>query len=200
MRFKLLIFIVILSVNSVCQANSEDDIKWATDLGNRSTEMVWQNLKEQFAQQEELEEEFKSESGLTKRPAGLYIFVSSSMSKSLLKSYFDEAKFYGGVLVFKGLPRGSFKELIKLVRELAGDEENQAAMQIDDEAFESFGIKEVPAIILTKENEYAPNQSLPLIYDKITGNVGIRYALERFGGSGELAEEASEYLHGFKNK
>lgn len=140
------------------------DGSWANDLSSSSTKMIWHDLKEKLASQEELENSFNArDENLPRSFGGLYIFVSSSMPKPLLKNYFEQARIYGGVLVFKGLPNGSFQELIKLVMEFEdnkdGKNDNSASLQIDDEAFERFSINSVPTIVLSKESEYAPNQS-----------------------------------------
>lgn len=68
-------------------------------------------------------------------------------------------------------------------------------VQIDDEAYARFGVLSVPAIVLTNEEEYNPNNQAIDLFDKMVGNVGIRYALEEFSRSGELREQAAEYLN-----
>ena len=191
---------------------SVEDKKWVKDLSDSSINMVFQNLKENFAKQEELEREKSNlntnisyqEQEIIRRPSGLYIFVSTSMSKQLLRTYANEAGKYGGVLVLKGLPNNSFKELSKLVTELVDTkDQNQrkdleisqnSNFQIDDEAFDKFNITSVPTIILSREDKYFPNQNEKVIYDKIIGNVGIKYALRQFSETGELQKEASEIL------
>jgi len=192
---------VVVIFHGVSMAN--ENLNWATDLSQSSTAMVWQNLKEIFVKQEKLElgSEFSAGDVTTsKQVGGLYIFVSTSMPKPLLKAYAQEAKKYGGVLVFKGLPGGSFKELAVLVSELtidpAGtkDTNNSPGFQIDDEAFDRFEVSAAPTIILSTTSEYLPNQTSAVIYDKITGNVGIKYALEQFSSSGSLATQSLEYL------
>jgi len=182
---------------------SEEDVKWASDLTNSSIDTVWQNLKSKFNEQERLEIKtgFKSNSdeGSPRQFAGLYIFVSTSMPKPLLKAYLKEANKYGGVLVLKGLPQGSFKELTKFVIDLTGNngdlQEIAANIQIDDEAYERFKVVSVPTIVLSKEDDYHPNQTSNLKFDKMVGNVGIKYSLEEFSSSGELATQALEYLN-----
>jgi type-F conjugative transfer system pilin assembly protein TrbC len=182
---------------------SREDVKWATDLSNNSIDAVWQNLKEKFNEQEQLEISAGIQSngdGDNKRQfSGLYIFVSTSMPKPLLKNYLLEANKYGGVLVFKGLPQGSFKELTKLVIDLTGKSgdlrEIAADIQIDDEAYEKFKVVSVPAIVLSADSEYHPNQTAIFKFDKMVGNVGVKYSLEEFSRSGELATEALRYLN-----
>ena len=182
---------------------SEEDRKWAEGLTSSGIDMMWQNLKSKFNEQEQLEIKtgFKSNSDAARERqfAGLYIFVSTSMPKPLLKSYLHEANKYGGVLVLKGLPQGSFKELTKFVIDLTGNngdlQEIAANIQIDDEAYDRFNITSVPSIVVTVEEEYIPNQTPHIIYDKITGNVGVKYALERFERSGQLYKKAAEVLN-----
>ena len=180
---------------------SAEDIKWATDLKDQSLDMVWQNLKNIFQEQEKLEDHkgFEPDNNFHERRfAGLYVFVSTSMPKPLLKSYLNEANKYGGVLVFKGLPQGSFKEFTKLVMDLVGTkgdlQEISGNVQIDDEAYERFGVSHVPSIVLVQEDEYHPSQKASYKFDKIVGNVGIKYSLEEFSQSGELKEQALECL------
>jgi conjugal transfer pilus assembly protein TrbC len=177
------------------------DIKWANDLTNSSIDTMWQNLKTQFKEQEQLELktdfQINDNEALPRQFAGLYIFVSTSMPKSLLKSYLSAANKYGGVLVFKGLPNNSFKELTKLVIDLTekGDSQDiEANIQIDDEAYERFKVLLVPTIVLAFDSDYHPNQVSILKFDKMVGNVGVKYSLEEFSRSGELSTQALEHL------
>ena len=204
MRFKLKTILALLINLAVSyQVLANEDLNFATELQKSSTAMVWQHLKEIFVQATQLEtgsEPDLPNATLTKQESELYVFVSTSMPKPLLKAYAQEAKKYGGVLVFKGLPNGSFKELAVLVGELntgsidAASDTSLPGMQIDDEAFDRFEVSAVPTIILSTTSEYQPHQTTVIIYDKITGNVGIKYALEQFSSSGTLAKEATERL------
>lgn len=80
----------------------------------------------------------------------LRIFVSSSMSLNLLRSYYKEAQKYGGHLVFNGLPNGSFKELLKLAQAIV-ESSDTSGIEIDDEAFKAFKATRVPVIVLSRE-------------------------------------------------
>ena len=224
MRFNLTIIVllilgiaqasaVIACDNAVCNKSdsstvltgqvSEEDRQWAESLTNSSIDMMWQNLKSKFESQEQLEIKtgFKSNSDEERERqfAGLYIFVSTSMPKPLLKSYLSEVNKYGGVLVFKGLPQGSFKELTKLVIDITGNngslQDIAANVTIDDEAYARFKVVSVPTIVLSKEDDYHPNQTAVLKFDKMVGNVGVKYSLEEFSRSGELATQALGYLN-----
>lgn len=120
------------------------------------------------------------------------------MPKPLLQSYLREASKYGGVLVFKGLPGGSFKELTKLVLELTSEQDKRqelaSIMQIDDEAYERFEIVSVPTIVLSQTDDYHPTKPAMIKFDKMVGNVGVKYALTEFARSGELTKQALECL------
>lgn len=171
---------------------------WAAELGAGASRSVLESLEEKFEEGEKAdwnEARDAKEGPGRKFAGGLYLFVSSSMPLPLLKAYAAEARKYGAVLVFKGLPEGSFKKLFALVKEISGGE-GEAAMQIDDEAFDRFGIVSVPAIVLSKEEDPSPlgTDVLPK-FDKITGNAGIKYSLRKFAESGDLREEAKGRLN-----
>lgn len=147
-------------------------------------------------------------------PYLLRIFVSSSMQRSLLKAYALEAKKYNGVLVFKGIPDGSFKAMSDLVRYLSKDQneglkmnekqsqnpDDNLAIQIDDEAFEKFNIASVPTFVLSEERECYEAMSCKNLYDKISGSISIKAALEKFTQNGELKAASAELLKTNKNK
>ena len=224
MRFSLTIIIwtLLLSLasvrlaiacdNTVCNKSdlgnvfygaSEEDIKWAKDLTNSSIDTVWQNLKNIFKSQEQSEiaggSELRDKTGMGRQFSGLYIFVSQSMPQALLKNYLHEANKYGGVLVLKGLPQGSFKELAKFVTDITGTSDNahdiEANIQIDDEAYDKFNVVVVPTIVLSLSSDYHPLESTDFKFDKMVGNVGVKYSLEEFSNSGELKEEARRLLN-----
>ena len=121
------------------------------------------------------------------------IFVSSSMSKNLLKAYAKQAKKYGAVLVFNGLPGGSWRKLSELVTEISGNNPELVSIQIDDEAFARFDIKVVPSFVLSKEEDVFAEQP-KVTFDKVTGAIGTRRVLELFKEQGQLAEFASDKL------
>ena len=133
----------------------------------------------------------------------LKVFVSSSMGTELLKTYVRQARRYGGVLVFNGLPDNSWVKLNKTVTEIVGNEEG-VGIQIDPEEFNRFNIKTVPAFVLIKEADLITGTSEEpaedkVIYDKITGNIGIETALRLFAEKGELSLEAQAKLENTGN-
>ena len=133
----------------------------------------------------------------------LKVFISSSMGPELLKTYVRQARRYGGVLVFNGLPDNSWVKLNKTVTEIVGNEEG-VGIQIDPEEFDRFTIKTVPAFVLIKEADLITGTSEEpaedkVIYDKVTGNIGIETALRLFAEKGELGLEAQAKLENAGN-
>ncbi len=168
---------------------SPEDQKWAQEFKRQTQNRFWQNMRERAGEYFGAEE---VENMMKPRPA-LQIYVSKSMSKSLLAEYAKEASIYGGVLVFRGLPEGSMIKLTELVTEIS-DEKYKAAMQIDDESFKEYGVYFVPTIVLTKQEILEDFDGDGRTFDKISGNVGVKYALERFAEEGDLASEAEKIL------
>jgi len=192
-RFSLIVITLFaLCSRSFAESIADDNVvlKWAQDLSDSAQDMVWQDLLKKFNEQEQLEGVISTAQGTSK----LYVFISSSMPVPLLKEYASDALKYDATLVFKGLPEGSFKELAELIVQLKDNNDNIANATIDDESFERFSVSSVPTIILTSEPPYHPNQTPYIKFDKITGNVGIKYALEQFRDSGDLREEAAKRL------
>jgi len=108
----------------------------------------------------------------------LFIFVSSSMPIMLLKKYYFEASIYGGILVFKGLPEGSFEKFAKIIMKISEEFKGEAGIIIDDNSFNQFGIINVPAFVLLHNEECSEDSSCKVIYNKISGNIGVKRALE----------------------
>lgn len=77
--------------------------------------------------------------------------------------------------------------------EISGDQPELVAMQIDDEAFAQFNITHVPSFVLSKEEDmFAENPKVT--FDKVTGSIGIRRALEMFREKGQLKDIAAHKL------
>ncbi len=111
---------------------------------------------------------------------GFYIFVSLNLPKNLLEQYNQIAKQTGAKLVLRGFKNNSFKDTIEVTQKLA--------LQVDPITFKKFGITSVPSFVLVDDNKF----------DKLVGNVSIKYALEQFEAQGELKKQAQEYLKRLK--
>ena len=191
-----LLRLVILTITSLllfkpCVYGGKTDMEWAQEIATDNQRIFMDNLKEMM-EMPGFDENLKAEA-LKPRPR-LQIFVSHSMPISLLKRYAREAIKYKGVLVLRGLPVGSFHRLAKLVSDISGDDAEGIAMQIDDEAFKAFNIKIVPTIVLSRSASIFSEQVKGGSFDKIVGNVTIKYALELFAKEGDLKANALELL------
>ena len=196
MEKKKLLRVVVLTIIGLilfkpCVYGDKADIEWAQGLAEDNQRMFMDNLKEMM-EMPGFDQDLKA-AVLKPRPS-LQIFVSSSMPIGLLKSYAREANRYNGVLVFRGLPGGSFHKLSRLVTDISGDNAKGIAMQIDDEAFKAFDIKRVPTIVLSKQASIFSEQVKGGSFDKISGNITIKYALEVFTKEGDLKVNARELL------
>lgn len=168
----------------------EADHYWVEGIPEGNGRMVIENFKNNM-----LDKDFDQdlrESILRPRPT-LQIFVSSSMSKQSLKAYAREAHHYNGVLVFRGLPQGSFGKITDLVMSIS-DVEHPVSIQIDDEAFTQFDVKIVPAIVLAIPATIFSEQTTKEKFDKVTGHITIKAALEMFVQQGDLSTDAKERL------
>lgn len=123
----------------------------------------------------------------------LYVFISSSMPKMLLRDYYQQAKNYKATLVLKGLPKGSFRELGEFVMDiskLGGD----VPIIIDDESFDRFRIDSVPSFVLYQQDDCIGEHICETNFDKVSGNIGIKKSIEVFAEGGIVSNIAKEYL------
>ena len=189
-----------------CNARFEfkkEDLEYAKDIRKRSMQMNMPTIKKKWYDLQEMLGRDQARNSIDSSPSddlddltsntSLRIFVSSSMSMNLLKSYATSAKKYNAILVLQGLPDGSWRKLSDLVSEISGNDNNAIAMQIDDESFKQFGITNVPSFVLAKEEDVF-SENPKVTFDKVTGSIGIKKALELFKDHGELAEIAQDRL------
>ncbi len=214
---KLLYVLILLMVLLLVSSTSYGSTAIATDekLKAEFTEMNNDHIKNIWAKFKELYVEYFGQNGSSNLPeftvtqdrfdslnnnSNLYVLVSSSMPKNLLVEYLNDAKRYGATIVFKGLPKGSFKELMNFLLELfAGkDDLKNHAIIIDEELFEQFGVNVVPAIILEEQVEFNPCERRTGKFDKMMGAVKLKYALDSFARRGELGELAFKRLENAK--
>ncbi len=204
---------------------SDEDMEFAQQLSRQASELSKlavegklielenMQLNEQLDKQNKGAHELKEDGSIwsntiNKSPSGkafdrnnssLRVFVSSSMPIKLLKNYIEEAKKYKAILVFNGLPDGSWNQLANLIHELVGAEieNSDVSVQIDDESFALYSVTSVPSFVLKLEgedlNKSDGTETLPT-FDKVVGNIGIRRALESMASEGSLKEISQEWL------
>lgn len=122
-------------------------------------------------------------------------FASLSMPPASLKQMVRDMAEAGGIVVFRGFPNDSMKaftaELAKVV-----DEQDFASIGVDPRLFRAFDVQAVPTYVAVS-SDFDPcsgfhcTTQLPP-YDRMTGNVTVRYALDSFvEGNGPGARVAA---------
>lgn len=182
----------------------KEDLEFAKDLTKKSKQMTLLNIKEKWLELENMLWRGNKQNNPDTQSLAIFddkheggtsfqIFVSSSMSKNLLRNYAKSAKKYNAILVFNGLPSGSWRKLSELITEISDSQEEIIAAQIDNEAFVRFNVTYVPSFVLSSvEDIFAENSKLT--FDKVSGSIGIGAALEIFAKEGELKNIANILL------
>jgi len=111
----------------------------------------------------------------------LLVFVSLSMPEGALRKLVEQAERARAVLVLRGLKDGSMVKTAAAVRQLLG--ERKAALQIDPQGFDRFGVNQVPTFVLLRDGTQAQRcadaSCVPASsYATLVGDVTIEYALE----------------------
>jgi len=205
----LMVFVLLMRVANAGDIEipfKEEDKKWLKNLMSESQKIAITNFTQKYKElldmqnrQGVLEDKnIEVVEDIFKEEVILKIFISSSMGKELLKHYAKEAKSFGGILVFNGLPDNSWNKLNELVTEMI--EDNPEVMtQIDPEEFDRFDIKTVPSFVLMREDVWLDSlqreqKERRVVYDKVVGNIGTKEALGLFASGGELQKEATKKL------
>ena len=110
--------------------------------------------------------------------AKLYIFISISMGKENINSLIESSN--NASFVLRGLKGNSFRKTSEFVKDL-----KDASIIIDPELFKKYDVVAVPCYVLAKSDGN---------YDKLSGNVTPKYALDKFAKAGDLAQEAQWLL------
>lgn len=205
--------VVFLGVVLVCYVGRSeavdvgDEWDFASKVARYSREEVRSAIKEKWMELEkmlgmeggEISDEERRRGDEANEEVELKIFVSSSMGKNLLRSYAEQARKYGGSLVFRGLPDGSWRKLSSLVYEIEGEiggvlDGKGCRMEINDVEFEEYGVVEVPSFVLVKKKIFDFDDKKELAFDKISGNVGVVRALTEITIGGELKFEAERIM------
>jgi len=146
----------------------------------------------------------KIETKITQNPRyqyqGALYFVSLSMPKATLQALAKEAEYYGIPLMLNGLYQGDFYQTALKLYEIikpTGQSDAIGGFLIDPNWFEMYGIKEVPALVITEQSETC-HPGVPECkitpHDIIKGNITIKGALEKIAQKGEFAEIAKKLL------
>lgn len=114
------------------------------------------------------------------------VFVSTSMPEQALKRIIADTSAAGGVVVFRGFPGNSGKAFIAALSRVVEKDQQFASIGIDPRLFRAFDVTAVPTMVVSS-SDFTPCDGLtckttPPPFDRIEGNVTVRYALETFTG------------------
>lgn len=114
------------------------------------------------------------------------VFVSTSMPEQALKRIIADTSAAGGVVVFRGFPGNSGKAFIAALSRVVEKDQQFASIGIDPRLFRAFDVTAVPTMVVSS-SDFTPCDGLtckttPPPFDRIEGNVTVRYALETFAG------------------
>lgn len=126
------------------------------------------------------------------------VFVSTSMPEAALKQIIADTSAAGGVVVFRGFPGNSGKAFIAAISKVVTKDQQFASIGIDPRLFRSFDVETVPTMVVSS-SDFTPCDGLkcrttPPPFDRIVGNVTVRYALETFAdanGPGALVAKTA---------
>ena len=165
MRFKIILVLLLsLILNNLAYAREE-----AQDLGEIAAK--FQTCAENISQE-------------AKNPEVL-IFVSLSMPEQSLKLWAQQAEKVDGILLLRGLIDNSIQVTTQKTVKLFSDS-LKGGFNIDPEKFTQYHIQSVPAVVLTKGQDY----------DVVYGDTSLESALEYIAhhGSDLIKKQAANYL------
>lgn len=126
-------------------------------------------------------------------------FASFSMPPQALRQMMDDVTRAGGVVVFRGLTKGSAKVMTEALGKVLKPGERMNGAGIDPRLFRAFSVTEVPAYVVTASDfdlcsGFDCTSAVPP-YDRMNGNVTAEYALRTFSeGGGPGARIAAQHL------
>ncbi|WP_256081033.1 type-F conjugative transfer system pilin assembly protein TrbC [Massilia sp. YIM B04103] len=132
----------------------------------------------------------------------LLVFVSLSMPEGALLRLVEQGARAKAVLLLRGLEGGSLVKTMAHVHKLLG--QRQVALQIDPQAFDRFGVRQVPTFVLLREGGKGQDCGAgtcfaPDAYLSVAGDVTIDYALEHITSRApRFAREARVFLNRLK--
>ena len=125
-------------------------------------------------------------------------FASTSMPPDALKAMIEDVPKAGGVVVFRGLTRGSAAAMTAALSRVLAPGERHDGVGIDPRLFRAFQIEAVPAYVVTSSDfdlcdGFDCVSAVPP-FDRISGNVTAAYALDTIAeGGGPGAKLAAQY-------
>ncbi len=124
----------------------------------------------------------------------ILIFISFSMPDENIKSWLIEANTIGASVILRGLIDNNWLKTLARTNSLLKDD-NRGGVQIDPELFQDFNITQVPAVVIVAPSS-TPCRTQTTCnsygrFDVITGNISMRYALEKLQADGDISQETA---------
>lgn len=130
------------------------------------------------------------------------IFVSSSMPPASLGQWVQQAQRIGAPVILRGFVKGSLPETRAWLKPLLEQQREQGGIEINPIAFTSYGVTQVPAVVVTTGTLQCFSNvhcQIPA-FDVIYGNITLAHALKTISEKGEssniLAKEKLMQLQG----
>jgi len=126
----------------------------------------------------------QAEQNSASRPAPRAVyFVSLGIPGEALLPMLSDARRFGIPATLRGLLDNDFRKTASAIYELS-KKDKQAGVQIDPTLFEQYGIKAVPALVVTCGAKF----------DVLYGNLAVKQALEEVKQRGDCATTAAQLL------
>jgi conjugal transfer pilus assembly protein TrbC len=114
------------------------------------------------------------------------VFASLSMPEASLSRLIADTSAAGGVVVFRGFPKGSTRAFAGGLKRVVTDERQEAHIAIDPRLFRAFSVTAAPTFVVASRayelcDGFDCTSAVP-DHDRMSGNVSVDYALERFAG------------------
>ena len=121
----------------------------------------------------------------TKGDAPQFIaFASLSMPPQSLRQLIADTAKAGGVVVFRGFPNNSVKAFSQALSQVVTERDQLTNVGIDPRLFRAFNVQSVPTYVAVSSDFdlcSGPGCTTQVpAYDRITGNVTVRYVLDTF--------------------
>lgn len=134
-------------------------------------------------QKQKLNEAYKNQ-GKPRDESNIQIFVSFSMPDIALKNIMNQAEKYNASVVIRGLINNSMLETLNKINKLVKENKGKGGLQIDPNLFDEYKIYQVPAIVLSENNNN----------DVVYGLGSIEEALQTFVENGSSSDLAKRIL------
>lgn len=128
------------------------------------------------------------------KQAQILVFASSSMPTASLQQWFAQAQLMGAVIVLRGFFHQSLQETRTWLKLFLSQQKDQPfGIEINPVAFEAYGIKQVPAVLVTeKVVQCVSNDDCQIpAFDVIYGNMALAQALKIISEKGELGSRST---------